>query len=179
LDAIERKTETVMDGAASAMVRARARKLLGQVERFQDIRKRQADLGRYGRTNSIPHSNVPLSTRPESSERAAPEYALDRSPATTGRGATGEPARGEVDGRFDGTGRLTPVASQRLGAPQYALVDGQGAVRYYVTPAPGVSLRRYVGQEVGVTGSRSPLPDGRGEQLTARRVMSLEGRSMY
>lgn len=180
LDAIERRANGVMDDAASAMVRARARKLLGQVERFQDIRKRQSDLARYSRSYNVPHSNVPLSTQPDSSagpETApapVPEYALDRTPAA-GRA----PVRREVDGRFDGTGRLTPVASQRLGAPQYALVDEQGAVRYYVTPAPGVSLRRYVGQEVGVTGSRSPLPDGRGEQLTARRVMSLGGRTTY
>ena len=75
-------------------------------------------------------------------------------------------------------GQLTQVVSPKVGAPRYALTDASGDVRCYVTPAPGVNLQNYLGQEVGVTGTRGYMPEQRATHVMARHVTPLEG-SMF
>ena len=48
-------------------------------------------------------------------------------------------------------------------------------MRCYVTPAPGVNLQNYLGQEVGVTGTRGYMPEQRASHIMARHVTPLEG----
>jgi hypothetical protein len=67
------------------------------------------------------------------------------------------------------------VDSPKLGAPRYALLDEQGDVRCYVTPAPGLNLRGYVGKQVGVTGTRGYMPEQRANHLVARHIAELDG----
>src|SRR5262245_57769252 len=76
--------------------------------------------------------------------------------------------------QFDGVGKLTPVVSQRPNAPQYALVDRSNQVVTFITPAPGVNLQPYVGQEVGVSGQRGFMPELRKPHVTAMRVSVVE-----
>jgi len=76
--------------------------------------------------------------------------------------------------RFDGVGRLTSVASRKVGAPQFALVNAAGAVIYYVTPAPGVNLRSYLDKQVGVNGQRGFVTELQKEQINVQRVTQLE-----
>jgi len=221
LSGILQRADDLTKLADTAMVRARARRLLEQAERFEDIRRRQ--LGVAQPSAVARHSNLPvLSNRPEttfdrlgvgsgayapspaptsvasadrygfdrySADRyadRADRYAADRAPvdrysdslsrAPAARG----PSALEAAGRYDGTGKLTPVLSQKIGEPHFALVDERGGVRYYVTPAPGVNLRRYVGQDVGITGTRNFNPELNSEHLTARRIFPLEGaRTLY
>ncbi len=207
LSGILQRAEDLTKLADTAMVRARARRLLEQAERFEDIRRRQ--LGVAQPSAVARHSNLPvLSNRPETTfdrlgvgsgayapaTAAADRYGFDRySPDRADRPAVdryADPlsrspaARGpsalETAGRYDGTGKLTPVLSQKIGEPHFALVDERGGVRYYVTPAPGVNLRRYVGQDVGITGTRNFNPESNSEHLTARRIFPLEGaRTLY
>jgi uncharacterized protein YgiM (DUF1202 family) len=61
----------------------------------------------------------------------------------------------DLDPLFDGMGLLSPVHSSREGAPPFALLDQTGTVRFLVSPAPGVNLRRYAKKQVGVLGERS------------------------
>lgn len=221
LTGILQRADDLTKLADTAMVRARARRLLEQAERFEDIRRRQ--LGVAQPSAVARHSNLPvLSNRPETTfdrlgvgsgayarstapttaaagdrygfDRYSPDryadradrYAADRPPvdrysdplsrAPAARG----PSPLETAGRYDGTGKLTPVLSQKIGEPHFALVDERGGVRYYVTPAPGVNLRRYVGQDVGITGTRNFNPELNSEHLTARRIFPLEGaRTLY
>lgn len=79
------------------------------------------------------------------------------------------------DARFDGVGRLTTVLTRQVGGPQFALVDNTGQVRCYVTPAPGVNLRQYLNQDVGVNGTLGYLPDLRTQHVTASHVSALDG----
>lgn len=81
-----------------------------------------------------------------------------------------------ADDRFDGMGKLTRVVSQKPGMPQYALMDESGAVRQYLTAAPGVNLRRYVGHQVGVNGMKGYLPELNAHHLTAKRITAMDGR---
>ncbi len=95
------------------------------------------------------------------------------------RGAPGGEAmlaapRRADDGRFDGVGRLSPVISQQVGGPSYALVDESNAVVSFVTPAPGVNLRPYVDQVVGVNGQRGYLTDLQRQHINVQRVTVLD-----
>ena len=78
--------------------------------------------------------------------------------------------------RFDGVGRLARVQSRTPGVPSYALTDPAGAIRYYVTAAPGVNLQNYVGREIGVSGGSGYVPELNGRSVTAQRVMPLNDR---
>ena len=60
--------------------------------------------------------------------------------------------------------------------PAYALTDPAGAIRYYVTPAPGVNLQNYVGREIGISGGSGYVPELKGRNVTAQRVMPLDDR---
>ena len=93
---------------------------------------------------------------------------------TPDRGAAGAPLRSRPDPRFDATGRLSPVVSQRTGGPQYALVDSSGAVLSFVTPAPGVNLRPFVDKQVGVNGQRGYLTDLARQHISVQRVTLLD-----
>ena len=76
--------------------------------------------------------------------------------------------------RFDGVGRLSPVISQKVGGPHYALVDASNAVMSFVTPAPGVNLRPYVDKYVGVNGQRGYMTDLQRQHISVQRVTLLD-----
>ena len=65
------------------------------------------------------------------------------------------------------------MVSSKVGTPRYALLDETGEVRFYITPAPGVNLRNYLGQDVGVTGTLGFLPEQQRQHVTARRIIPL------
>lgn len=81
-----------------------------------------------------------------------------------------------VDSQFDGEGRLVPVYSKKIGAPQYALLDQENRVRAYVTAAPGVNLRAYEGRPVGIIGSRGYSAELKAPHVIAQRVEVLTSR---
>ncbi len=77
--------------------------------------------------------------------------------------------------RFDGVGKLTPVVSQRVGAPRFALVDASNQVVSFISPTPGMNLQPYVGKQVGVSGQRGFMPELKKPHVTAQRVNVIEG----
>jgi hypothetical protein len=79
-----------------------------------------------------------------------------------------------LEPRFDGTGWLLPVHSTKRVAPPYALLDDNGKVLQYVTPAPGLNLHRYERRRVGLYGQRTPTPSLNAPHLTAHRLVDLE-----
>jgi len=129
--------------------RGRARLLVSKISRFEDLKRR------YDSVNTM-RDQVDLANR---------QLAAGERPA----GSAGQASAG-----FDGTGTLTRVVSSKVGAPRYALVDRNGAVRYYVSPAPGVDLRHYVGRQIGVSGARGYMPEQRAQHVMAKHVTPLE-----
>jgi len=99
--------------------------------------------------------------------------AFNRPASQLASGAGGGPPVA-IAPRYDGAGRLTPVVSSKPGAPLYALVDPNGAVVQYVTPAPGVNLQSYVNHQVGVSGPRTFMPDYQRQQISAQRITLLD-----
>lgn len=82
------------------------------------------------------------------------------------------------DARYDGVGMLQPVlsrAGQTALAP-YAIVDRDGNPVAFVTPGPGMNLRRYENKPVGIYGKRGMIEAIRKPHLVAERVIDLSQR---
>jgi hypothetical protein len=80
--------------------------------------------------------------------------------------------------RYDGVGLLQPVLSrdgQNNIAP-YAIVDSDGNPVAFVTPGPGMNLRRYENKPVGIYGKRGMIEALRKPHLVADRVIDLSTR---
>ena len=130
-------SQRLLDQADSAVERGRARLLLGKIARFEDMKQR------YDHVNAL-HDEI---------ERS------DRQLARVSPRPNGVSPQFDTEGRYDGVGTLTRVSSPRTGAPQYALLDEYGRVRYYVTPGPGMNLRDHLGRQVGINGTRGYMPE--------------------
>ncbi|MAT71224.1 MAG: hypothetical protein CMJ58_17070 [Planctomycetaceae bacterium] len=110
------------------------------------------------------------------------DLGLSPSGASPVDGAAGAPQGGAAEAqqyagteaRYDAVGTLKPVVSRREGAPQYALVDEEGKIASLITPTPDLNLREFVGQRIGVTGSRGYMPQYRRAHVTATRITPLE-----
>jgi hypothetical protein len=157
-DTLWERTNTLIDQSRSAVERGRARQLANKIAKFEDIKRRQEEvLAMRDRTDRDGRLYARLRPRDDDDRERSP-------------------ARLEIDGRYDGVGQLAQVPEPKTGAPRYALIDRKGDVRCYVTPAPGVRLQNYVGQEVGITGSRSGyMIDQHANHIIARHITPLEG----
>ena len=96
--------------------------------------------------------------------------------ATSTVASAGASATNPTATAYDAVGILRPVVLRRPGAPQFALVNPQGQVVTFVTPAPDVNLQPYVGQRIGISGSRGYIPEFRRAHVTASRVSPLNER---
>jgi hypothetical protein len=156
-DSLLERTNVLLDESQTAVERGRARQLANKIARFEDIKRRQEEtLAMRDRIDR--DSRIYARLRPPDE---------DRQPAAE---------RLEIDGRFDGVGQLARVPESTTGAPRYVLMDRRGDVRCYVTPAPGVRLENYIGQDVGITGSRNGyLIDQHANHIIARHITPLDG----
>jgi len=146
LGELRQRAETLFNQAETALERGRARMLVSKIARFEDIRRRKQALA---------------ASRPELA-RPDPPAISPLPPA-------------DPDGRFDAKGQLIRVPDPKPGGPQYAILDASGNIRCYVSPAPGVNLRSYVGQQVGINGIRGFMPEQRASHVMARHVSVVEG----
>jgi hypothetical protein len=89
---------------------------------------------------------------------------------TIGTGVADGPAEG-LQSLFDAEGWLMPVHSTKRVAPPFALLDDNGRVRCYVTPSPGLNLRRYAKKYVGLFGEKRFVDAFRTSHITATRVV--------
>lgn len=150
-DQIQPRAEVLLEQAQTAVERGRARLLVNKIARFDEIKRR------YDAVNNL---------RGQTDRRQEELARLSRQ-----RGEAA-PAANPAD-RFDGMGKLTRVVSPAVGAPRYALVESNGQVRCYVSPAPGVSLQHYVGHDVGITGVRGYIPEQQAHHVMAKHVTIL------
>jgi SH3-like domain-containing protein len=152
-DDVDRRAEKALDRAQTAVERGRARLLLDRIAKFEDIKRRLDTVQQV-------------------------QGATDRKNSQLVNVADARPPSGlaEVEGadRFDASGRLINVVSQRPNAPPYAVVNADRVVVAFVTPAPGVNLRPFMGRQVGVSGQRGYIPELNKPHITASRVTPLE-----
>ncbi len=156
---LEIQGQALMERAQTAVERGKVRLVLNKIARSADIKNRYAQ---------FVEKEVELDRREERLEgmRAAGVASPEHAPPLAEETATR---------RFDGMGRLARVVASDLGAPQYALVNDEGKVECYVTPAPGLNLRYYVGSRVGVHGALGYIPERQARLVTARHVTPLDG----
>jgi hypothetical protein len=148
---LARRARVLQEQAQTAVQRSQFRMLVDRIAQSDDVRRRSLAM------NSA--------TSPTA-----------RSVADRGRaGAVGAAVRASgSEERFDAVGRLARVLPPKLGAPRFALVDEQGNVRMYVSPAPGVNMQYYLGRQVGVNGVRGYTAEQGAEYLTAKHVTALD-----
>ncbi len=170
--------EDLFDRAVAASDRVRNRQELEQAEKLIERIRRFAALRRQ--IENAEERLLLTIRRQQQSARAQRSRAADRAisftrPADEQRsGHDTDAASVElVHSQFDGEGRLVPVYSKRIGAPQYALLDQENRVRAYVTSAPGVNLRAYEGRNVGIIGSRGYSNELKAPHVVAQRVEVL------
>lgn len=77
------------------------------------------------------------------------------------------------DANFAGQGWLMPVHSTNASVPKYAVIDDNGRFLQFVSPAPGLNLRRYEKKRVGVIGPSSYIPTLDMPHITAQRVVVM------
>jgi hypothetical protein len=149
LASLRDEARELLDRGSTTLQRARAQRLLERIKEFDGLQARCALLRR------------PATFAAEDASRA--------SAGDPGSGAASPPA----DPRFDGSGWLLPVHSTRRAAPPYALLDSEGRILQFVSPAPGLNLHRYLRKEIGVYGQRSYIPSLDKPHVTAHRVVGL------
>lgn len=171
--AAERQTEL----AKTPLDRARAKRLLERVREFESLQNRRRQLAILGRetdesaANDRDNSLVAAPPRRPRNEKSTSEEPRD--PVTPLD--NNEPAMG-TDPRFDATGWLVPVHSTKRVAPPYALIDDEGNVIQYVSPAPGLNLHRYLRKKVGIYGEQNFQASLKASHVVAERIVDLKKR---
>jgi uncharacterized protein YgiM (DUF1202 family) len=152
-DDLDHRAEKALDRAQTAVERGRARLILDRIAKFEDIKRRLDTVQQV-------------------------QGATDRKNSQLVNVADARPPAGmaEVEGvdRFDASGRLINVVSQRPNAPPYAVVNADRVVVAFVTPAPGVNFRPFMGRQVGVSGQRGFIPELNKPHVTASRITPLD-----
>jgi hypothetical protein len=186
LDEMQSRALDLLSVAESPEERQRARALSAKIEQSKDLKNRFTLVAELRPATARQVVTLPPASNAAGVVAVAPPAAAAVPPMTANPanslGLTVPPplqtaaAPAAVPaGRYDGTGRLARVVSPKVGAPQYALVDEQGQVRCYVTPAPGVTMQYYVGRQIGINGTRGYSPEQKSEQVMAKHITPLDG----
>jgi uncharacterized protein YgiM (DUF1202 family) len=155
-EALEQSAQQLLAKADTAADRDAVKVTLAKIDRFAAIQQRSTAANTGAMAGTAKGNISPSAITPLPGVTQAP------SAANTG-----------VGGQFDAVGVLRPVVSKRPGAPQFALVDERGQVVTFVTPTPDINLQPYLGQRIGVIGSRGYIPEFHRAHVTAARVAPL------
>jgi hypothetical protein len=162
-----------IENTNDTIARGEARLLLDRIERFEGLRQRSmSNAGGFSSGNAMPglSASAPISyagfQRPISSIGAPAEATPNAPPLDQTRNPDGTPSS-------DASGWLVEVFSQQPGQPEFALTDDAGGLIAYVVASPGMNLRRYLKQPVGVYGVKGYLPNLSARQITAERIVRV------
>ncbi len=75
---------------------------------------------------------------------------------------------------FAGAGVVQPMARTFPGGPQFVLIAPSGKLLAYLQPTPGVDLRRYNGQSMGIIGDRQFRQDWGADTITVRGLQPVQ-----
>jgi uncharacterized protein YgiM (DUF1202 family) len=157
LDALQDRATQLVTAARETKYEDEVREIAERVEQFKSLRRRYEQLGDMDR--------VPVGDRSDGVS-AAPREIADE-PIGTGIIPA---STGTSEDYFSDVGWLMPVHSTKRIAPPYALLDDNGQVKCYITPSPGLNLRRYLREHVSVHGQQRSIASLRAKLVTAQRV---------
>lgn len=169
LQTLDRRAAELAQAAQGTSAEQEVQAVLARIAEFETLRRRH---------ETAQHGSVPtldddiavhgVSVAPQPTEASSTPGAIV--PVGTGVGTTNEDIA--PDGSLpEAAGWLMPVHSTRRSAPPFALLDDDGRVAAYVTPSPGLNLRRYVKQRVAVVGQQRYETELRAALITAERVV--------
>ncbi len=148
-----------------------AKEIAGRIETFLLLAQRQEKLGRNISASSRSIATNAPTIRPSERGNAGVTQIAGRDAANSSQDP---PTPGASEPRYDAAGILTPVSSGNASAPQYALLDEEGKLKFYLTAAPGMRLQAFEGHYIGVTGNRGFSPELNARHVTARQVHALD-----
>jgi hypothetical protein len=157
-DDLQQRAQAALDHSQTAVERGKARLLMDRIARFQDIQRRNAVI-------------------------AQTQTTTDRKNFQAGGLSDARPPVGlaQVDtaaaAKWDAVGMLTTVHSPRPNAPAYVLLGRNHEVITFVTPAPGVNLRPWIGRQIGVSGQRGFIQELKSPHVTAMRAAPIDNPS--
>ncbi|PQO45085.1 hypothetical protein [Blastopirellula marina] len=169
LDSLKAAAQQLRFTGATPLERGEALMMVEKIEEFSQLQSRKRDASRIATTipANQPAATVATATMPSDA---------DEKPSAIGTGVY----IGGDDPRYDGEGWLMPVIKRASSArnsarytPPFALTDADGNVLQFVTPSPGVNLRRYLKQKVGLYGQVAATEEFTRPHLTASRVVVL------
>lgn len=169
-----------IDQATDPIARGEARLLMERIEQFEILRRRSfaQPENAVATTPAIPPvERISVPAQAIGFQRPADELGKQASPSSSP--INGIDGGGAVQRNPDGTlasdasGWLVEVFSAQPGQPEFALTDDHGGLIAYVQPAPGMNLRRFVKQPVGIYGVRGYLPTLGARQIVAERIVRL------
>lgn len=155
LRGLRQRAEELVDTGQDAFERGRARLVLDRIQQFESLQNRQPLESSGNRDGAL------------SAEGAAPS-------AGNGDDARVSSTRDDLSTAYDGKGWLMPVQSLKQPAPPFALLDADGRILKFVSPAPGLNLRRYIKKEIGVIGKRGYVDSLDMAHVTADRIVELD-----
>lgn len=155
LASLRQDAESLLEQSDTTLHRGKARLLLEKIKEFEKLQIGYAGI----------EGGEPLAT-------IAPKVA-DMDGLQIGT-TDASPTLNGFDPRFDGRGWLLPVHSSKQASPPYALLDQDGQILVFVSPAPGLNLHRYLRKEVGIFGQRSRAEFLKKPHLTADRIVDLD-----
>ena len=153
LGPLQRRTQSIIDASDSPEVRDQGLQLLARIAQFEDLQRRHRQLARQSSASRWSDSTAQRSPAPRARPGSLPAIDVKH---------------------YDGFGWLMPVASQNQRAPRYVLTDENGNILQFVTPSPGMNLRRYERKQVGVYGQRGFLPSLQQPHLVAERIVTID-----
>ncbi|MFA8019182.1 hypothetical protein [Bremerella cremea] len=161
------QAKRLVDEGETPLERGKARLVQEKIEEFNELSERK-----LGAKKAFVPGTGPLRSPPIDSV-VLEEMKPSDDPAASFK------AEG-FDPRYDGKGWLMPVITRASATrdpnqytPPFALTDSQGNVLQFVSPSPGLNLRRYSRMEVGIYGQISPLGQLTKPHLTAHRIVVL------
>jgi len=164
----------------SPLERGRARLVLDKLEELEALYERKIAL--KAAASTLPQA-VLIDPTADPDVGDATSNLLDPTGLIRSAASMVDPAasfkKSGIDPRYDGHGWLMPVVTRastqkKAGyTPPFALTDNQGNVIQFVSPSPGLNLRRYAKMQVGIYGQVSPLAQLTHPHLTAHRVVVL------
>ncbi len=157
LVALRGRADQLTDTARGTVYAKDARDIAQRIAEFEELQRRHQNLGQAA-SEANPGRQQGVSAAPRE---------LNDDPVGTGVIPISDSGSDE---EFSGVGWLMPVHSARRIAPPYALLDDDGQVKCYVTPSPGLNLRRYVREHVSVRGHQRQMASLRATLVTADRV---------
>jgi uncharacterized protein YraI len=171
LESLRRTVAEMAETVDGTELAKEVRAISQRITEFEGLRKRYQSLASGAASDAVdPLKSHAVVVGPNVAEKQT----ADEDSASTPPSKVVQMVDDPSNSPFDAQGWLMPVHSSKRIAPPFALLDDEGRVRCYVTPAPGLNLRRYERKNVGLLGQRRYVDALHGYHVTAERVVKQE-----